>query len=134
MIGDDARVHFGAVHVASKAFDIETERGGVSFKDGACVGIIRPTFLVAEEPVVHLPELALLPGGFGRVRRDERVLVCARQRELAKDEMQLVAVVRSDLLHFGIEVATRRTLIIAKLFERERRICAPRRVATSIPK
>ena len=70
---------------------------------------------------MHFPKLVLIARRFRRMRRHQRVLVNFHQREMMKDDLHLVAVFFLNLFEFRIELAARRTLVVAVFFEHHRR-------------
>src|SRR5712692_6102956 len=78
--------------------------------------------LILEQRVVHLPELPLRAGGFGGFRRVLGVRMNLGEREIAVDKTKAAA---HDTQHFGDDGMCRaamRTLIVAILDQRDRRV------------
>ena len=82
----------------------------------------RERVLVAEQPVVHLPERALGARGLGRLGGDLRVRVHVGQRQVAEDVAQLVAEVVEQLGDDRRRVPAVRALEVAVLEQRDRRV------------
>ena len=101
------------------------------------VGVVRfavPLGLVAEELIVHLPELALVRGARGGVGRRHRVLV-HREREVEE------AIAREPRVHDAVahvrlgdhgEVAARRTLEVGELHDLDGRVRIAHQVALGL--
>ena len=84
------------------------------------VGVGRELPLRGEEPVVHLPELALLAGGLGGLRRGERVRV-ERERLVLPDDPHLVAVRALRLVERRADAGAERALEVGEDDDRHRR-------------
>ena len=89
------------------------------------VGQVR---LMVVQQVVHFPEFALSGGGLRRLGGHARLRMDRVLREMAKNEPQAVAKLRSQPLHDWKCGGVIRTLIIAVLNERDRRDFRPHRV------
>ena len=69
---------FAPAQLVPEAVDVEAELGGVAREIAR-----RQLALVSEQDVVHLPELALGRGGFGRFGRELRAGVDVVERQVA---------------------------------------------------
>ena len=74
--------------------------------------------LVLEQPVVHIPEAALLAGGLGGLRGGRRMGVDVGQGEVTEHEPKAAAEPTLELLQHGVGRAAVRTLEVAVLDER----------------
>ena len=73
--------------------------------------------LVLEDGVVHLPKLALRPGGLGCLGGMLGVRMALPEGKVAKDEAKLIAQSLLQVLHDGIRHAAVRALVVAILDE-----------------
>src|SRR5215475_14495880 len=121
MIGIDALPGFITVLIFFELIYIEAERARVRFEQFLHVRSRAPSALFPIQRVVHLPELALKTGGFGRKRRFASVLM-PRERKISKNDAQPRIVLLQQFLSERGELAARRTLEIGELFQRNRGI------------
>ena len=76
---------------------------------------------VREQPVVHLPEPALVPRALRRLRRPRRVLV-AGEREVAEDQADAALVARFQLADRRQHAPAERALELGELDDGDRRV------------
>ena len=84
-------------------------------------GALLQADLFAIERVVHLPKISLEPGGFSSQRGLASVLV-GGEGEISKNDAQARVVFFQQFLSKRGEIAARRALEIAELFQRNRGI------------
>lgn len=87
-----------AVHVGGELIQLKVKLPCIRKEDWPRIVQLGPLFLIAIEPIVHLPKLVLIVRRLSRVRRGQSVLVNPGQRKMMKDDLHLVAVFFFDLL------------------------------------
>ena len=110
-------VNLVALHILLELIDVETKLARIRNKYRTGIVQFGPLFLIAIEPIMHLPKLVLIARRFRGMRRREGILMNLHQRKMMKDNLHLVPVVVFDLLELRLELAAWWALIVAVLFE-----------------
>src|SRR5229473_6693714 len=120
-VGADSLIHLVTFHVAAELLDIQTKFARIRDENWTRIRSVSPGALIAIEPIMHLPKLLLIARGLSGMRRNQGVLVHPRQGKVMKDDLHLVTILAFDFLQLRIKLAARRALIVAVLFEHDRR-------------
>src|SRR6266849_3280918 len=120
-VGADSLIHLVTFHVAAELLDIQAEFARIRDENWTRIRSVGPGALIAIEPIMHLPKLLLIARGLSGMRRNQGVLVHPRQGKVVKDDLHLVTILAFDFLQLRIKQAARRALIVAILFEHDRR-------------
>src|ERR1051325_916065 len=121
-VEEDAAFDCLVIVVAPKLFHVEPDPGRVAFKDRTHVKRLMPILLVFVNHVVHFPKLTLQSCGFGGAGGGKGMRVSRHERIFAENHAQLRwPKLRLHLFQNRMQQATRRTLKITKLLERDRR-------------
>src|SRR5207245_104588 len=106
--------------------EVQLKHPGVTAKQYPRISGFAPDVLLAIEQIVHFPKTPLEAGGFGGECCFLRVRVHLHgEWKLAEDHPQLGTVDLFELHGWGGQLSARRTLKIAKLLERDRRVRFP---------